>query len=100
MAIRSGKERWVADCVALSSRQKDGSWIFHRVTARVTSAAHAGGQPARTARRRDRRAGCPTVDWRAGRGGDAGTPGPAKAVVTGRPTVRTVWSSAWSLPGY
>jgi hypothetical protein len=39
---RPVKERWVADWVAASSRQKDGTWIFHRVTARVTSAAQAG----------------------------------------------------------
>jgi len=87
MASRSANERWVADCVAPSSRQKDGTWIFHSVTARVTSAAHAGGQDARAARRRDRCAGCPAVDWGAGRGGaaagDAETTGTAKAVVTG-----------------
>ena len=68
MAIRSAKDRWVADWVAPSSRQKDGTWIFHRVTASVTSAAHAGGQHGSTARRQQRRA-------RPSRAGLEGRPG-------------------------
>src|ERR1039458_639050 len=98
MAISWGKERWVADWVAPSSRQKDGTWIFHRVTARVTRAAHAGAQHARMAQRRNWRTGCPAVDRRAGRGGiaagGAATTDTANVVVTGRPTVRTAGTGA------
>src|SRR5712675_1068686 len=104
MAIRSARERWVADWVALSSRQKDGTWIFHRVTARVTRAAQAAGRSGRTDRHRDGRAGHPAVGGRAGRFGvavgHAETTGTGKAVVRGSPTVSTVGSGAWSLRGY
>jgi hypothetical protein len=77
----------VADWVALSSRQRDGTWIFHRVTARVTTAAQAAAQDGRTDRHRDGRIGHPAADGRAGRygaaDGDAETTGTGKAVVRG-----------------
>ncbi len=61
MAIRPVKERWVADWVAASSRQKDGTWIFHRVTARVTSATQAGAHRGR--RQAPGPAGWPARGW-------------------------------------
>ncbi len=93
MAIRPVNERWVADWVAASSRQKDGTWIFHIVTASVTRAAHTGaqhgrqGSPVRPPALDRSAGGWPGAGGRAGRGGaatgGAATTGTAKAVVTG-----------------
>ncbi len=46
---QAGEDSWGRGWVAASSRQKDGTWIFPRVTARVTSAAQAGSIAARLA---------------------------------------------------